>query len=54
MRSLMGPVLGWSAVALGDFADVAVPGAYRLIYVVFNTLFNLLTQEDQVRCFRCV
>jgi hypothetical protein len=25
-----------------------------LIYVVFNTLFNLLTQEDQVRCFENV
>jgi SAM-dependent methyltransferase len=38
-------------VTLGDFADVPVPGAYRLIYVVWNTLFNLLTQDDQVRCF---
>ena len=42
------------AVTMGDFGDVAVPGAYRLIYVVFNTLFNLLTQEDQVRCFENV
>lgn len=38
-------------VTLGDFADVAVSGTYRLIYIVFNTLFNLLTQEEQVRCF---
>jgi SAM-dependent methyltransferase len=38
-------------VTLGDFADVGVPGQYPLIYVVFNTFFNLLTQEDQVRCF---
>ena len=30
------------------------PGAYRLIYVVYNTLFNLLTQDDQVRCFENV
>jgi SAM-dependent methyltransferase len=36
------------------FADVPVQGAYRLIYVVFNTLFNLLTQEEQVRCFENV
>src|SRR5919112_6789086 len=36
------------AVTMGDFADVAVPGAYRLIYVVYNTLFNLLTQDEQV------
>jgi len=42
------------AVALGDFADVAVEGRYRLIFVVFNTLFNLLTQDDQVRCFENV
>ncbi len=42
------------AVTLGNFADVAVPGAYRLIYVVFNTLFNLLTQDEQVRCFENV
>ena len=38
-------------VTMGDFADVGVEGSYRLIYVVFNTLFALLTQEDQVRCF---
>jgi SAM-dependent methyltransferase len=42
------------AVTIGDFADVPVPGRYRLIYVVFNTLFNLLTQELQVRCFENV
>jgi Methyltransferase domain len=42
------------AVTIGDFADVPVTGTYRLIYVVFNTLFNLLTQEDQVRCFENV
>jgi SAM-dependent methyltransferase len=42
------------AVTIGDFADVPVPGAYRLIFVVANTLFNLLTQDDQVRCFENV
>ena len=31
-----------------------VEGNYRLVYVVFNTLFNLLTQDDQVRCFENV
>lgn len=41
-------------VTIGDFAEVSVPGVYRLIYVVWNTLFNLLTQEDQVRCFENV
>lgn len=39
------------SIVIGDFADVPVEGTYRLIFVVFNTLFNLLTQEDQVRCF---
>lgn len=29
-------------------------GGKRLIFVVFNTLFNLLTQDDQVRCFQNV
>lgn len=42
------------SVTIGDLADVPVPGTYRLIFVVFNTLFNLLTQEDQVRCFKNV
>ena len=27
------------------------PARYRLVYVVFNTFHNLLTQDDQVRCF---
>jgi hypothetical protein len=39
------------SITLGDFADVAVEGRYTLIYLVFNTLFNLLEQDDQVRCF---
>ena len=42
------------SVTMGDFADVPVEGTYRLIFVVFNTLFNLLAQEDQVRCFQNV
>jgi SAM-dependent methyltransferase len=42
------------SVTIGDFADVPVPGTYRLIFVVWNTFFNLLTQEDQVRCFENV
>ena len=42
------------AVTMGDFADVPVDGAYPLIYVVYNTFFNLLTQDDEVRCFENV
>jgi SAM-dependent methyltransferase len=41
-------------VTIGDFADVPVPGRFRLVYVVYNTLFNLLTQDEQVRCFENV
>ena len=41
-------------VTIGDFADVGVAGEYSLIFVVFNTIFALLTQEDQIRCFRNV
>jgi hypothetical protein len=39
---------------MGDFADVPVSGRFRLVYLVFNTLFALLTQEDQARCFENV
>jgi len=42
------------SVTIGNLADVSAPGVYRLIFVVWNTLFNLLTQEDQVRCFENV
>jgi len=38
-------------VTMGDFADVPVEGEFDLVYVVFNTFHNLLTQDDQVRCF---
>ena len=41
-------------VSIGDFAEVAVGGSYRLVYLVFNTLFNLLSQDEQVRCFQNV
>jgi SAM-dependent methyltransferase len=41
-------------VTIGDFADVGVQGRYGLIVIVFNTLWALLTQEDQARCVRNV
>lgn len=37
-------------VTMGNFADVPVEGRYRLIFIVFNTLFGLASQEEQVRC----
>jgi SAM-dependent methyltransferase len=41
-------------VTLGDFADVPVDDQYSLIYIVFNTFYSLLTQDEQVRCFQNV
>jgi len=41
-------------VTIGDFADVPVEGTYRLIYSGGNSFFNLLTQNDEVRCFQNV
>jgi len=43
------------AVSLGDMADVDAPGsAYPLVYLVFNTLFNLTRAGRQEDCFRNV
>ena len=39
-------------VVLGDMATARVPGEFSLAYLVFNTISNLLTQEEQVECFR--
>src|SRR5579864_5012072 len=39
------------AVEIGDFAELKIGGKFSLIYVIFNTLFMLQTQEQQVRCF---
>lgn len=41
-------------VTVGDFGHVNVEGPFSLIYVLFNTFFALLTQEEQVRCFKNV
>jgi len=45
---------GRLTVSIGNFAEVAVDGSYRLVYLVFNTLFNLLEQDQQVQCFENV
>jgi SAM-dependent methyltransferase len=41
-------------VVVGDMADVAVTGPYPLVYLVFNTLFNLTGAGRQEECFRNV
>jgi SAM-dependent methyltransferase len=42
------------SVTMGSFAELPVTGSYSLIYVLFNTFYALLTQEEQVRCFESV
>ncbi len=39
-------------VTIGDMADARAEGAFDLVYLVFNTIFNLTTQQAQVRCFQ--
>jgi SAM-dependent methyltransferase len=39
-------------VTVGDFAATRVDGAFSLAYLVFNTIENLTTQDEQVACFR--
>jgi SAM-dependent methyltransferase len=39
-------------VLLGDMTTVTAPGRFTLVYLVFNTISNLLTQAEQVACFR--
>jgi SAM-dependent methyltransferase len=38
-------------VTIGDFASTVVEGRFALAYVVFNTIMNLTTQDEQVACF---
>lgn len=39
------------SVTLGDMSRATTGQRYGLVYLVFNTIFNLLTADDQVRCF---
>ena len=39
-------------VVIGDMAEAKVDENFDLIYLVFNTIFNLTTQESQVNCFK--
>jgi SAM-dependent methyltransferase len=38
-------------VTIGDMSTTRVEGTVSLVYVVFNSIFNLRTQERQVACF---
>jgi SAM-dependent methyltransferase len=41
-------------VTIGDFATASVGRTFQLAYLVFNTIMNLTTQDEQVECFRNV
>jgi SAM-dependent methyltransferase len=41
-------------VTIGDFATTKVDHTFRLAYLVFNTITNLTTQDEQVACFENV
>jgi hypothetical protein len=39
-------------VSIGDMATIRLVESFALVYLVFNTISNLLTQTEQVACFR--
>lgn len=45
---------GEIGVTLGDFATTRVDGSFSVAYLVFNTIMNLTTQDEQVACFENV
>ena len=42
---------GEVVVTIGDMARTRVEGPFTLVYLVYNTISNLLTQDEQVDCF---
>lgn len=42
------------SVIVGNFSDVEAEGPFALVFVAVNTFINLVTQDEQVRCFRNV
>lgn len=43
---------GTVPVTIGDMATTRVDGEFDLVFLVFNSITNLLEQHEQVRCFR--
>lgn len=39
-------------VVVGDMATETTGRTYPLVYLVYNTFYNILTQDGQVECFR--
>ena len=48
------PGAGEIAVTIGDFTSTRVDATFSLAYLVFNTINNLTTQDEQVACFQNV
>ena len=41
-------------VTVGDFATTTVEATFSLAYLVFNTIMNLTTEDEQIACFQNV
>jgi SAM-dependent methyltransferase len=41
-------------VTIGDFSTTTVEGTFSVAYLVFNTIMNLTTQDEQIACFQNV
>lgn len=39
-------------VTQGDFATTSCEGSFSLVYLIFNTIMNLTTQDKQIKCFQ--
>ena len=46
------PGAGAVRAGIGDFTATRVPGEFRLVYLVWNTIQNVTTQDEQVATFR--
>jgi SAM-dependent methyltransferase len=51
MRAKPGGGADTITVTIGDMAEVGVDGTFALVFVVFNTFFQLYSQAAQLRCF---
>lgn len=38
-------------LTIGDMTSTRVEGSFRLVYLVFNTIMNVTTQDEQVTVF---
>ena len=50
-RLLAKPGAGAAGVTIGDMTTTRVPGTFKLVYLVANTIMNVTTQDDQLAVF---